>query len=644
MKILCTLLILTGMSIMTFAAEIKLVDSNASQQTKSLFEYLKNESGKGVLFGHENVPFQGLTIDPNKKNQSDVYNSVGDYPAIYGFDFVEFNKEKTLDELKGYIEDAYNLGAILSLSDHMPNFTTGGNYSDTTKTVRNILPGGKDFEKFKKHLDQTAEFAKSLKTKDGKDIPIIYRPFHENHGSWFWWGAAFCSKAEYTALWRYTVDYLKSKGVNNFIYAYSPSGGFNGSEKEYLKRYPGDNYVDILGFDSYDSNPTGDWDKLMIADCKMLVNLAEKKNKIPVIAETGVTGGIKLKDNPNKEWYSKRMMDIIMHDKTTQKIVYFLVWRNGLETHFWVPFKNHPKYGDHEMLKDFQAFYQNPYSVFLKDLKGVYDYKDIKTLPSENYIYLMNPLNRDSISKNQSVIVRTDINPSSVKSVIFYDGKNKINLNRDGEFYKGTWNVQPKNKPEFKNLKVVLTDKKGHEISENIEVRVVNKLKTGEGQIDNFESYFDNEDLNDTYTRNSSGNKLEISLLKEKNNTALKYSYTLGYPKYAGINRAIDSNNNWSKYKAIQFDLQHSDQPIELTIQIKASGIPWETYINLDKNTPDPLILNFTDFKLPPWKQGDYKMDLSDVSEFSIYVGVKEKLTKNIKGTLIIDNIKLVQK
>ena len=642
MKILCILLILTGMTVVTLATEIKLVDSNASQQTKSLFEYLKNESGKGVLFGHENTSFQGLTINHNKKNQSDVYNSVGDYPAIYGFDFVEFNKEKTLDELKGYIEDAYNLGAIVSLSDHMPNFTTGGNYSDTTKTVRNILPGGKDFKKYRKHLDQTAAFAKSLKTKDDKDIPIIYRPFHENHGSWFWWGAAFCSKSEYIALWRYTVDYLKSEGVNNFIYAYSPSGGFNGSEKEYLKRYPGDNYVDILGFDSYDSDTNGNWDKLMIVDCQMLVNLAEKKNKIPVIAETGVSGGLKLKENPNKEWYSKRMMNIIMHNKTTQKIVYYLVWRNGLETHFWVPFKNHPKYGDHEMLKDFQAFYKNPYSVFLKDLKGVYDYKEIKTLPGENYIYLMNPLNRDSVSKNQTIIARTDIKSSDVKLVVFYDGKSKISLEKKGNFYIGKWNVKPKDKPEFKDIKIVLTDKKGNKLSEKIEVRVIKKPKTEENQIDNFESYIDNEHLNDTYTPNSSGNKVVVSLLKEKNNTALKYDYTLGYPKYAGINSAIDSNNNWSKYKAIQLNLRHnSDQPVELTIQIKASGIPWEIHINLDKNTPDFLILNFTDFQLPPWKQGDYKMDLSDVSEFSIYVGVKEKPVKGINGTLIIDNINL---
>jgi len=79
MKFLFGLLILAGVCTMSFATEIKLVDSNASTQTKSLFEYLTNESGKGVLFGHENIPFQGLTIDTNKKNQSDVYNSVGDY-------------------------------------------------------------------------------------------------------------------------------------------------------------------------------------------------------------------------------------------------------------------------------------------------------------------------------------------------------------------------------------------------------------------------------------------------------------------------------------------------------------------------------------------------------------------------------------
>ena len=643
MKILSILLILLGVSTISFATQIKLVDPNASPRTRSLFEYLINESGKGVLFGHENTFYQGLTIDPNKKGQSDVLNSVGDFPALFGFDFLLFDQQSP-KKMKEYIEEAYNLGGIISVSDHMKNFTTGGGYGDTTKTVRNILPGGKDFDTYRNYLTKIADFANSLKSENGNDIPIIYRPFHENHGSWFWWGAAFCSKAEYIALWRYTVDYLKSKGVNNFLYAYSPSGSFGGSEKEYLKRYPGDDYVDILGFDSYDSNPTGNWDKIMIKDCQMLVKLAEKKNKIPVIAETGISGGIKLKDNSNKEWYSKRMMDIIMHDELTRKIVYFLVWRNGNDTHFWVPFKNHPKYGDHEMLVDFQNFYKNPYSVFLKELKGVYNYKNIRTLPNKNYVYLMNPLNRDTISEKQKIIVRTDIDPENIKSVIFYDKNNKVNLIRNGVFYTGEWNVTVKEKPVIKNLRIELTEKNGKILTENIKVRVINKVKSQENQIDNFEGYFDKEDLNDKYTRNSSGNSVNLSLLKEKDTTALKYNYTLGYPNYAGVNRAVDENNNWSKYHGIQFNLQHSDQPVELTIQIKAGGIPWEAYVDLGKNKDNPIKLEFAQFKLPPWKQGNYKIDLNKVTEFSIYVGVKEKLTKDINGTLVFTDIKLYRK
>ncbi|MCE6997947.1 glycoside hydrolase family 26 protein [Saccharothrix sp. S26] len=63
----------------------------------------------------------------------------------------------------------------------------------------------------------------------GNPIPNIYRPFHENSGSWFRWGAAHASPAEYVELFRYTVEYLRDvKGVHNFLYAYSPGGGYGG--------------------------------------------------------------------------------------------------------------------------------------------------------------------------------------------------------------------------------------------------------------------------------------------------------------------------------------------------------------------------------------------------------------------------------
>ncbi|KFI58580.1 glycoside hydrolase family 26 protein [Bifidobacterium cuniculi] len=94
---------------------------------------------------------------------------------------------------------------------------------------------------------------------DGTAVPIAFRPLHENNGSWFWWGATHASTAEYKELFRYIVDYLRdAKGVHNLPYAYSPTGSFNGDPTNYLATYPGDAWVDLLGYDQYMSSGTVD--------------------------------------------------------------------------------------------------------------------------------------------------------------------------------------------------------------------------------------------------------------------------------------------------------------------------------------------------------------------------------------------------
>ena len=71
------------------------------------------------------------------------------------------------------------------------------------------------------------------------DGAVLFRPFHENTGSWFWWGAAFCDEQTYKSVYKYTVEYLRDeKNVHNFLYVYGP-GSEAASVEEYASRYPG---------------------------------------------------------------------------------------------------------------------------------------------------------------------------------------------------------------------------------------------------------------------------------------------------------------------------------------------------------------------------------------------------------------------
>src|SRR5690606_26600737 len=110
-------------------------------------------------------------------------------------------------------------------------------------------------------------------TPDDLWVPVIFRPFHEHTGSWFWWGADYCTPEEYKEFWRLTVEYLQRKQVNNLLFCYS-TDYFN-DERHYLERYPGDDYVDILGFDAYHRNaPESNFD--FIGDVRRMGSVLKK--------------------------------------------------------------------------------------------------------------------------------------------------------------------------------------------------------------------------------------------------------------------------------------------------------------------------------------------------------------------------------
>ena len=148
-----------------------------------------------------------------------------------------------------------------TVSWHPQNPESGASAWDgkTSTAVSSILPGGANHAQFRLWLDRLAGFFVGLKSADGTCVPVLFRPFHEHTGSGFWWGEAQCTPDEYKALWRFTVEYLRDvKGVHNLLYVYSPD--LYRDAEHYTERYPGDEWVDVLGLDAY--HRPQDWDFL----------------------------------------------------------------------------------------------------------------------------------------------------------------------------------------------------------------------------------------------------------------------------------------------------------------------------------------------------------------------------------------------
>jgi len=211
-------------------------------------------------------------------------------------------------------------------------------------------------------LDKIAHYAKHIIDKNGKLIPIIFRPFHEFDGSWFWWGKNFCNPKEFVKLWRFTVNYLRDyRKVRNILFGFSPDRNFH-NEEEFTERYPGDSYVDLLGMDNYwDFSPEGEGLEAIKKKLKILTEIAHKRNKIAAFTETGS------EKIPNSKWWTDELLTVM--DDDSVKIAFVMVWRNAHLNHFYAPHK------DHASSTNFLEFKSNPKIIFADELPDLFTVK-----------------------------------------------------------------------------------------------------------------------------------------------------------------------------------------------------------------------------------------------------------------------------
>jgi len=428
---------------------LKLSNPDASMYTKELFAYLKGLGGDEILFGQQHAIDEGLTLtnDGNRvaSEQSEVKNAVGNYPAVFGWDTlsldgyerpgnaiddVALSYDVRLNNLAASMKKAHELGGIVTLSMHPNNFVTGGKYNDTTgNVVREILPGQSKHEAFNAWLDQIVDLSHKVVDNSGEAIPIIFRPFHEQTGSWFWWGQSSTTPEDYKAIFRYTVDYLHEHGNNNILIGFSPGSGPSGDKARYFETYPGDDYVDILGIDSYDNkNNAGSeaWINSVAGDLQMLAEEAEARGKVSALTEFGYSAQGMNETGNTLDWWMRILEGIMNNDAfpKAKETSYMLTWANfGFPNNMYVPYKdvNGDLGGDHELLPTFKDYHDDARTVFANEGDVYNQGVDYTVTEHEKDMYVLNPTNGTRVTE-APVTLRAKVNHGNNPRVTYQVG------------------------------------------------------------------------------------------------------------------------------------------------------------------------------------------------------------------------------
>jgi len=246
--------------------KIKPVTPKPSPEVMALLDYLQGLSGNHILSGQHNFP---ISRDRNTQFAADY---IGKTPIVWSQDF-GFAKDGDKDSYlarPSIVQEAirqHKLGAIVNLCWHAVPPTADepvtfqpvpGADPDNCASVQGKLtdqqwkdlftPGTTIYKNWEKQVDEIAGYLKQL---EDAHVPVLWRPYHEMNGDWFWWGGVYEGKYTTKRLYQQIYDrYVKHHKLKNLIWIWSVDKPEQ-PRREFVNYYPGNKYLDILAIDIY---------------------------------------------------------------------------------------------------------------------------------------------------------------------------------------------------------------------------------------------------------------------------------------------------------------------------------------------------------------------------------------------------------
>jgi mannan endo-1,4-beta-mannosidase len=225
----------TDQTVWNFDIKPSLVNPNADEKTKKVYEYLVS------IYGKKTLAAQQLYYS-DEREIKEIESVTGKLPAIKGYDMINQTPGGQIDhQVQHAIDWHVNHKGLVVMCWHWRapkggrSFYTDETTFDITKAV---TPGTEEYELVLRDMDAVAE---KLKEMEEAGVPVLWRPLHEASGGWFWWGAK--GPEPYIQLWRMMFDrFTNYHKLNNLIWVWN---------SQHPDWFVGDEYYDIAGEDIY---------------------------------------------------------------------------------------------------------------------------------------------------------------------------------------------------------------------------------------------------------------------------------------------------------------------------------------------------------------------------------------------------------
>ncbi|SBT68564.1 mannan endo-1,4-beta-mannosidase [Micromonospora sediminicola] len=232
------------------------VNANASTATRDVLNWLAhlpNRSSNRIASGF----FGGYSNSGFSLNQTEELRAAtGQYPAILSCDYGSgwaTNSDITAlvdHSCNGALKSWWTSGGLVTISVHLPSpaNANGGGLNTPMGNFADLLnPSTAAGARWRQLQDKMAA---GLQDLENAGVPVLFRPFHEVNGDWFWWGNR--DPNTFKQVWQQMYTYLTgTKGLDNLLWVYSADFS-RGNRTAY---YPGASYTDVVGMDAYDDNP-----------------------------------------------------------------------------------------------------------------------------------------------------------------------------------------------------------------------------------------------------------------------------------------------------------------------------------------------------------------------------------------------------